>query len=113
MKEVSQVVLIQTYDKYSFVNVSVDNIFSPFPHLVPPQHRMTKEAYLKKLGKHVAHLREQAGLSQSELASRCNKDRQSINRLEKGGMNPTAFYLLEIAQELNLPVSELLDFDSN
>ena len=42
----------------------------------------------------------QAGLNQSELASLCDKDRQSIQRLEKGGMNPTAYYLLELAQAL-------------
>lgn len=72
---------------------------------------MTKEAYLKKLGKHIAQIREKAGLSQSELALRCDKDRQSINRLEKGRMNPTAYYLSELAAELNIPVKDLLDFE--
>ena len=72
---------------------------------------MTKEAFLKKLGKHIAQTREKAGLSQSELALRCDKDRQSINRLEKGKINPTAFYLLELAKELNLPIKDLLDFN--
>lgn len=72
---------------------------------------MTKDAFLKKLGKNIARLREKVGLSQSELALRCDKDRQSLNRLEKGKINPSAYYLLEIAAELKVPVSDLLDFD--
>lgn len=70
-----------------------------------------KEAFLKKLGENIAKLRESAGLSQTELALRCDKDRQSLNRLEKGRINPSAFYLLEIATELNIPVKDLLDFE--
>ena len=72
---------------------------------------MIKEAFLKKLGKNIARLREEAGLSQTELALRCDKDRQSLNRLEKGRINPSAFYLAEIAVELKISPKELLDFD--
>ncbi len=72
---------------------------------------MTKEAYLKKLGKNVARLREEAGLSQTELALRCDKDRQSLNRLEKGKINPSIFYLKEIAEQLDIPVKMLVDID--
>lgn len=72
---------------------------------------MTKDVFLKKLGKNVARLREQAGLSQTELALRCDKDRQSLNRLEKGRINPSIYYLSEIAAELNLPLKKVLDFD--
>jgi len=72
---------------------------------------MTKDLFLKKLGLHVARLREKAGLSQTELALRCDKDRQNINRLEKGRINPTAFYLSQIATELNVSLKELFDFE--
>ena len=51
---------------------------------------MTKEVFLKKLGSNIARLREKAGLSQTELALRCDKDRQSLNRIEKGRTNPSA-----------------------
>ena len=67
---------------------------------------MTKETFLKKLGKNVARLREEAGLSQTELALSCDKDRQSLNRLEKGRINPSAFYLSEIAQTLNITLGK-------
>ena len=72
---------------------------------------MTKEIFLKKLGKNVARLREEAGLTQTELALRCDKDRQSLNRLEKGRINPSAFYLSQLAEELKVPVKDLLDFE--
>lgn len=72
---------------------------------------MTKEVFLKKLGKNIARLREDAGISQTELALRCDKDRQSLNRLEKGRINPSSYYLLEISKELKVPLKDLLDFD--
>lgn len=72
---------------------------------------MSKDAFLKKLGKNIARLREEAGLSQTDLALRCDKDKQSLNRLEKGRINPSAYYLSEIAAELNVPLKALFDFE--
>ena len=72
---------------------------------------MNKEAYLKKMGLHIAHLRISKGISQAELARCCDKDPQSLNRLEKGRINPSIFYLKEIANELGIEVKDLLDFD--
>lgn len=72
---------------------------------------MTKDTLLKKLGKNVTRLRERAGLSQTDLAYRCGKDKQSLNRLEKGRINPSAFYLHQIATELNVTLKELFDFE--
>ncbi len=71
---------------------------------------MVKDAFLKKLGKNITRLREEAGLTQLELALRCDKDKQSLNRVEKGRVNPSAFYLYQIARELNVPVKELFNF---
>ncbi len=69
-----------------------------------------KEDFLQQLGKNVARLREAAGLSQTELALRCDKDRQSLNRLEKGRINPSVYYLSQIAEELKVSLKDLLDF---
>lgn len=69
-----------------------------------------KEDFLKQLGKNVARLREAAGLSQTELALRCDKDRQSLNRLEKGRINPSVYYLSQIAEELKVSLKDMLDF---
>ena len=71
---------------------------------------MVKEEFLRMLGENVARLREEAGLSQTELALRCDKDRQSLNRLETGRINPSIFYLSQIAAELKRPVKDLVDF---
>lgn len=76
-----------------------------------PNKGMTKEAFQKKLGQNIARIRELAGISQAELALRCDKDKQSLNRLEKGRINPSAYYLQELAKELNVPLKELLDFE--
>ena len=70
---------------------------------------MNKDDLLKKIGQNVTRLREQAGLSQTELALRCDKDKQSLNRLEKGRINPSVYYLHQIASELNVTVKELVD----
>jgi len=71
----------------------------------------TKEAFQKKIGARVAMLRKHAGLTLEELAARCDKERQSIYRLEKGRINPSAYYLAEIAAALEVPVKALLDFE--
>ncbi len=71
---------------------------------------MDKQIFLEKLGQNISRIRKQKGLSQSELASMCFKDRQSLNRLEKGKINPSAYYLLELAIELNVDLKEFFDF---
>ncbi len=71
---------------------------------------MDKKEFLKQLGKRIVKLREKKGWSQSELARNCDKDRQSIQRLENGKINPSAYYLKEIADGLAIPVADLLDF---
>ncbi|MBX9784498.1 MAG: helix-turn-helix transcriptional regulator [Chitinophagaceae bacterium] len=73
---------------------------------------MTKEQLLKKLGKHIAALRVEKSISQAELARLCDKDAQSLNRLEKGRINPSIFYLYQIAQELNVSLKEMVDFEN-
>jgi transcriptional regulator with XRE-family HTH domain len=70
---------------------------------------MTKEVLLKKIGKHVVTLREKQGISQSDLARLCGKDRQGIHRFENGDFNPSIFYLSEIAKALNVTLSELVN----
>ena len=72
---------------------------------------MSIEAFQKKLGKHIAAIRKKAGLSQTELALRIDKDRQWMNYLEKGHGNPTVKTLYMIALELNISVKELFDLD--
>lgn len=70
---------------------------------------MTRDKLKKELGKRIVELREQKGWSQSDLARACNKDRQAIEKLENGKVNPTLFTLLEIANALEISLSKLVD----
>ena len=72
---------------------------------------MDKREFLDKLGKNVVKLRSEKNWSQSDLARACFKDRQSVERLENGKINPSIFYLNEIAEALEIPVSHILNFE--
>ncbi|WP_196893537.1 helix-turn-helix domain-containing protein [Aureivirga marina] len=71
---------------------------------------MNKEELKKKVGKRIITLRSQKGWSQSDLARAFNKDRQAIEKLENGKVNPTVYSLLEIATALDVSLKTLVDF---
>lgn len=71
---------------------------------------MNKETLKKKIGQRIVELRSQKGWNQSDLARACNKDRQAIEKLENGKVNPTMYSLLEIATALEVSLKELVDF---
>ena len=70
---------------------------------------MKKEQLQKKIGERIIKLRTQKGLSQSDLARACNKDRQAIEKIENGRVNPTLYTLLEISEALQIPLSDLVN----
>ena len=69
-----------------------------------------REGLKKKLGKRVVQLREEKGWSQADLARACKKDRQALEKIENGKVNPTVYTLYEIAQVLEVPLLELFRF---
>ncbi|MDR6515717.1 helix-turn-helix domain-containing protein [Chryseobacterium camelliae] len=69
---------------------------------------MTRDQLKKALGTRIIRLREQKGWSQSDLARACNKDRQAIEKLESGKVNPTLYTLLEVANALEISLPELV-----
>ncbi|WP_422092048.1 helix-turn-helix domain-containing protein [Tenacibaculum ovolyticum] len=71
---------------------------------------MDKEQLKKKVGQRIVELRSQKGWSQSDLARACNKDRQALEKLENGKVNPTIYSLLEISKALEVLLKELVDF---
>jgi putative transcriptional regulator len=71
---------------------------------------MDNSEYLIRLGKQIIKLREAKKMSQADLSRAVDKEAPSINRLEKGKINPSITYLREIAKGLGVSVSELLDF---
>lgn len=70
---------------------------------------VTRDKLKKELGKRIVELREKKGWSQSDLARACNKDRQAIEKLENGKVNPTLYTLLEVANALEISLPKLVD----
>ena len=71
---------------------------------------MKKEELQKKIGQRIIELRTQKGWSQSDLARACNKDRQSIERIENGKVAPTLYSLYEISRALEVPMGKVVNF---
>ena len=65
--------------------------------------------FLKQIGAKVRALRQKAGLSQMDLAFKCNdKDYSQINRLELGKINFSVSYLKLVSIALGVKVSDLI-----
>ena len=71
---------------------------------------MKKEQLQKQIGQSIISLRKKKGWSQSDLARACNKDRQALEKLENGKVNPTLYTLYEVAQALEVELAELIKF---
>jgi putative transcriptional regulator len=71
---------------------------------------VTKEKLQKLLGQRIIDIRSKKGWSQSDLAREAGKDRQAIEKLENGKVNPTLYSLLEIAKALDVSLTVLVDF---
>lgn len=65
--------------------------------------------FLTQLGQRIKQIRTEKGLSQSEVANRCGKERQSYQRVETGNINATIWYLQHIATALDVELKEFLD----
>jgi len=67
---------------------------------------MDKQEKLVQLGLKVKSIRVSKGFTQTELANIIGKDHPSINRLEKGKINPSYIFLLEVAEGLGVSINE-------
>lgn len=70
---------------------------------------MTKDRLKKLLGQRIIELRTKKGWTQADLARACGKDRQAIEKLENGKVNPTLYSLLEVAEALDVSLVALVD----
>jgi putative transcriptional regulator len=73
---------------------------------------MEREELLKALGRRIREIRNKNGITQVRLAHTIGKDQQSIQRLEAGNINPSYYYLHEIAVGLGCTLAELLPTSS-
>lgn len=71
---------------------------------------MNKDELKIKVGKRIVELRTRKGWNQSDLARATGKDRQAIEKLENGKVNPTLYSLLEISKALDISLSKLINF---
>jgi len=65
----------------------------------------------KLVGRNLARLRDQKGLTQEQLADRSGFSQQYISGLERGRRNPTVVTLYELAQALGVSHVELVKPD--
>lgn len=72
---------------------------------------MDRKKFAKRLGERITELRKGKGLTQIELADRIFKERQDINRIEKGGFLVNTYTVFQLAQALEISMDELFDFD--
>lgn len=63
---------------------------------------------LKNIGINIKSERLRAGISQEELAERCDISRNSISLIETGKINPTVLRIVDIARVLNIDINILL-----
>ena len=62
------------------------------------------------VGKHIQKLRELKGISQQDLAAKCNFEKSNMSRLESGRVNPTLSTLGKVADALDVTLAELFAF---
>ncbi|TXJ22264.1 MAG: XRE family transcriptional regulator [Chitinophagaceae bacterium] len=67
------------------------------------------DAFLQKIGERVRELRVAQGMTQMDLAFKCNdKDYSQINRVELGKVNFSVSYLALISDALGVTARDLL-----
>lgn len=72
---------------------------------------MNKDEFLNKLGKRIRFLRKKNNYSLFDLSDKTQKDYNSLSRVERGEVNPSAYFLFELAKGLNIEMDEF--FKSN
>lgn len=68
---------------------------------------LTKDVFTQKIAEKVKKAREEAGLSQEELAHQAGIYRTYIGHIENGRYSPSAYILYKIAKVLNIKAVDL------
>ena len=58
------------------------------------------------VGKRIQKIRTSKGISQQELAAKCNFEKSNMSRLEAGRVNPTLATLEKVASALEINIIE-------
>lgn len=65
----------------------------------------------QKIGKRIAELRKEKGLTQEKLAIKINMDRTFVGYLEKGNRSPSVETANKIARALGVKIGDIFDLD--
>ena len=71
---------------------------------------MSETTFLVGLGKRVKELRLKSGLTQHQLAIKCNFEKASMSRIESGKTNITVLTLRKICEALGSHMKDYFDF---
>ena len=69
---------------------------------------MDDKERLKNIGINIKIERFRKGISQEELAEKCNISRNTISLIETGKINPTILKIIDIAQALNIDIEDII-----
>lgn len=69
-----------------------------------------RQEFLLKVGQRIKYIRLSKGINQAQLAFLCDRDKQTIERIENGKINTSIYMIYIIADALNIEPKELLDF---
>ncbi len=60
------------------------------------------------IGNKIKQIRVSKNIAQQDLSAKCNFEKSNMARIEAGNTNPTIYTLYKIAQNLDIPLSELV-----
>lgn len=63
---------------------------------------MDAEVIIKGIGERIRQLRKERSMTLVDLGDLCDMEKQAVQRIEKGGTNPTIKTLVKIAEALNV-----------
>lgn len=72
---------------------------------------MHRDDFIYNIGRKIASLRKIKGVSQEELAAKCERVVNTISNLERGLGDPKISTLKKIAQSLDVSIIAILDVD--
>ena len=67
-----------------------------------------KDRVLAAFGAAVRRMRKERGISQEELALKCEIDRSYMGSIERGEQNSGLLHIAKIAKALNVKIAELM-----
>ncbi|MFV0304714.1 MAG: helix-turn-helix domain-containing protein [Moheibacter sp.] len=74
-------------------------------------NNLRDDEFLRKFGLHIKSVRESKDYTQEKLALEMGVEISQISRIERGKINSSICTIKAIANSLNIPLKDLLDFE--